>query len=86
MHNPYVLGTLFQTHTTHAFLLPSYASELSSGTLFSYLPRIVFLPFNPRTQTLGDFHPTLCYPRDYYMGSFPSDTILVVLCPREGVL
>ena len=26
---------------------------------------------NPRTQTLGDFHPTLCYPRDYYMGSFP---------------
>ena len=43
---------------------------------------------NPRTQTLGDFHPTLCYPRDYCMGSFPCGTILpiasahVVLFPR----
>ena len=32
--------------------------------------------FNPRTQTLGDFHPTLCYPRDYCTGSFPCGTIL----------
>ena len=46
---------------------------------------------SPRTQTLGDFHPTLCFPRDYCMGNFPCGTILpiisvhVVFYPREGV-
>ena len=46
---------------------------------------------SPRTQTLGDFHPTLCFPRDYCMGNFLCGTILpiisvhVVFYPREGV-
>ena len=33
---------------------------------------------NPRTQTLGDFHPTLCYSLDYCMGSFPCGSILPI--------
>ena len=50
-----------------------------------------YVILNPRTQTMGDFHPTLCYPLDYCMGSFPCGTILPVasvhgvLFPREGV-
>ena len=47
------------------------------------VPKKIIL--NPRTQTLGDFHPTHCYPREYCMGSFSRGTILPIASEHHRV-